>query len=561
MLNKKDDPIVQAVEKVMEQNRHIRQVTQQFNETLGIEDRKELPHELQSEYDQTLGEMIEGKQLNEENLQELVGKNTGLNKLKDWLRDQKHKKKVNEQVTFESVLQEIRNNLIEQAQVVLETNDQTRINEFLNNLSDEQKKILNEIGPWSGPNSNQRSTNPLGGIASFLSKARNKPVPEASTRIRRGIEAVRDSSDAEKALASGVPPHNNQPPDQSTPNPSHQVVSDANPSGARPLSGGRNAQSMARLPGPPSLGGTAHAASSPPSNTNATETPSKFGGFNTVRSRGPNSDPNTTIPRGAQGQSKLPRPASASAQPPTAPVSSGNPPAVPPAAQVAPIQKTVRTAATATRPVSARMVNPFTDPSTTHLSFAAQDALHQQNLAKMSAAQRAQDNPYRYQRTAAQTIPAGKTTSTKSPQPISKPTTPAPAPAPTKGIQPDNTSKESLMRNQTVIPKTSSTSPINLTHWANDRFNIKPLGIQPDTTSKSTISPESSSTDKAMTAAKDYANIGGGGPEVKPDLAAIAREAGKEQERNRKPEQVTTAGPTNESFDNMLRKRYGQKTV
>ena len=56
---KENDPIVDSVRLVMEQNELRRQVEELVNEEFGVTSRKGLPHELYAEYDAVLAEAIE----------------------------------------------------------------------------------------------------------------------------------------------------------------------------------------------------------------------------------------------------------------------------------------------------------------------------------------------------------------------------------------------------------------------------------------------------------------------------------------------------------------------
>jgi len=62
--NQKDDPLLDSVRGVIDTNEIQRQATAVFNESLGIQDRKQLPHELLRDYDRELGDFT-AKSLNE----------------------------------------------------------------------------------------------------------------------------------------------------------------------------------------------------------------------------------------------------------------------------------------------------------------------------------------------------------------------------------------------------------------------------------------------------------------------------------------------------------------
>ena len=62
---KKNDPLVEAVRRVMYQNDIIREVEERLNEELGIYNKKHLPHEYHAAYDEMLAEAIEKAMINE----------------------------------------------------------------------------------------------------------------------------------------------------------------------------------------------------------------------------------------------------------------------------------------------------------------------------------------------------------------------------------------------------------------------------------------------------------------------------------------------------------------
>ena len=62
---RKNDPIYESVRKVMETNELHREVVSVVNESLGIEDRKALPFEIQSDYDTLLKNVFESAQVDE----------------------------------------------------------------------------------------------------------------------------------------------------------------------------------------------------------------------------------------------------------------------------------------------------------------------------------------------------------------------------------------------------------------------------------------------------------------------------------------------------------------
>jgi len=206
MLNKKD-PLIGAVQQVMQRNQVEREAAQAVNEYFGIEDRKALPHEYQGQWDaayqQVLNEGLSPAQQkhmdvdddedidhndlavirarkkkkmaeeSNENLEESIagllagtaagiglsaaGMKTGVipkavDKAASILKKikKKKKKKMEEQVSIEAIQEEIAYNLAEQAEYVYENYGEEGLLEFYDSLTEEQLELLEGWGDQPG---------------------------------------------------------------------------------------------------------------------------------------------------------------------------------------------------------------------------------------------------------------------------------------------------------------------------------------------------------------------------------------------------------------------------
>ncbi len=152
MLNKKD-PLISAVQQVMQRNQVEREATKSVNEYFGVEDRKALPHEYQGQWDAAYQQVLNEAKIDHPNKQVLDVHEPEEDELtaKDFamLRARK-KKKMAEEASLESIQEEIAYNLAEQAEYVYENYGEEGLVEFFDSLTEEQFELLEGWGDQPG---------------------------------------------------------------------------------------------------------------------------------------------------------------------------------------------------------------------------------------------------------------------------------------------------------------------------------------------------------------------------------------------------------------------------
>ena len=304
MFGNRKDPMIDTVQKVMDENARRRQIEADLNEELGIQDRKQLGHEKHDLYDQALSQRIneavlspkqkslaaiggnpkkidapdlaklramkneakdveaneeppfepdvkkstpwknpqsKAKNMAREMMKKMKAKQdikeeeqtdkTGKNKKAshDWASDPRVAKAIkyqinqsgkqrekelkeeeqidkltNEDLSLESIQEEIRNNLLERANHLLEHGSQEQIVEFMNDLTMEQRSILNMQEDWTNYLPTPENIKSAGGLGALVGKG----VTRVVQKIGSGLSDINQAtmSDTERAARTAAKP-------------------------------------------------------------------------------------------------------------------------------------------------------------------------------------------------------------------------------------------------------------------------------------------------------------------------------------------------------------------
>ena len=272
MFGNRKDPMIDTVQKVMDENARRRQIEADLNEELGIQDRKQLGHEKHDLYDQALSQRIneavlspkqkslaaiggnpkkidapdlaklramkneakdveaneeppfepdvkkstpwknpqsKAKNMAREMMKKMKAKKyqinqSGKQREKELKEEEQIDKLTNEDLSLESIQEEIRNNLLERANHLLEHGSQEQIVEFMNDLTMEQRSILNMQEDWTNYLPTPENIKSAGGLGALVGKG----VTRVVQKIGSGLSDINQAtmSDTERAARTAAKP-------------------------------------------------------------------------------------------------------------------------------------------------------------------------------------------------------------------------------------------------------------------------------------------------------------------------------------------------------------------